>query len=373
MVFLGFLGAFFSGYFLRASLSPLSSQYPLLSEAYNILENHEYEVLPEERELEYGMIRGMLQASNDPHAAFLEPVQNELQSNNLQGSFGGIGVELSKTEEGDILVFPIENGPAAVSGVLMSDRLLSVDDLIINPATSLEDVVAAIRGPEGTVVAITVSRASSSTSLEFQIKRQPIHLPSITWRSDLDNPQVGILKVNLIAESTPDELKDAVESLQDHGADRFILDLRDNGGGLLSAGIETARLFLEEGDILEQQYKGQAIETFDVKSPGPLSDMPLAVLINGSTASAAEIIAGALQAHGKAMLIGEPSYGKDSVQLIFDLQDDSSIRVTAAKWWIPGLQPPVSEHGLQPDIQVPPDDSDLDPVLSAAVEFLLQQ
>ncbi len=145
-----------------------------------------------------------------------------------------------------------------------------------------------------------------------------------------------------------------MEDLQQRGATAFVLDLRDNPGGLLDAGVDIARLFLKEGSVMQQQYRGQEVKTFEVEKPGPLADLPLAVLINHGSASAAEIAAGALQAHRRATLIGEPSYGKDSIQLVFTLQDGSSLHVTSAQWWIPGLQKPVGEQGLQPDILIDP-------------------
>jgi carboxyl-terminal processing protease len=177
----------------------------------------------------------------------------------------------------------------------------------------------------------------------------------------------------VVAASTPDEIQRAVEDLKQRGATAFVLDLRDNPGGLLDAGVNIARLFLKEGVVMQQQYRGQEVKTFEVEKPGPLADLPLAVLINKGSASAAEIAAGALQAHKRADLIGEPSYGKDSIQLVFTLQDGSSLHVTSAHWWVPGLQTPVGQNGLQPDILVDPAGSvaGSDPYLQAAIRRLL--
>ena len=162
----------------------------------------------------------------------------------------------------------------------------------------------------------------------------------------------------------------AVEELQALGSNKLILDLRDNGGGLLTASVEIVKLFLNEGIILQQQYRGKDVETFSTHTPGPLTEVPLVVLINRNTASAAEIIAGALQVHSRAQLIGEPTFGKDSVQLIFDLADKSSLQITAAKWWIPGIDPPIGENGLRPDIPVSQEESGIDNILAAAVQNL---
>lgn len=372
IVMFGFIAAFLSGYFLRAYFSEEGNEFQLLNEAYNILVNHEYDPLPETKLLEYGMIRGLVESSGDPYAAFLEPVQHELATNNLQGSFGGIGVELSHNQEGDVLIYPIEGGPADRSGLKNEDRLLSVDNLSITQNTSLDEINAALRGQVGSQVTLTVAREPDFLHKKYQIKREQIHLPSVIWRLEPDFPSIGVVKVNIIAESTPAELINAINELQAHGAQHFILDLRDNGGGLLTAGVDTARLFLSEGIILHQQYKGEEIETFRARSAGAFHDIPLVILINQSTASAAEIIAGALQIHGKAVLIGTATFGKDSIQLVFDLQGDSSIRVTAAKWWFPGEEPSIAEHGIQPDIHISEDESTPDNVLTAAIQYLMQ-
>ncbi len=372
LVAAGFVSAFLSGYFLRSYFDSGNQVFSVLDQAYGILINHDYLDLPETKILEYGMIRGLLLASGDPYATFHEPVQHELESNNLQGRFGGIGSELIRGQIGVILIYPIVDGPAFRAGIIDSDQLLSVDDLIITPDLSLDHIKAAIRGPVGSSVKIIVAREPTFTQYEFTISREETQLPSVTWRIVPDYPTIGLINVKIIAETTPEEILNAVEQLQMKGAAQFILDLRDNGGGLLTAGVQTAELFLKDGIILQQQYRGEKVETFQANSPGPLLDLPLIVLVNHNTASAAEIIAGALQAHSRTQLVGEPTFGKDTIQLIFDLEDDSSLHVTAAKWWIPGISPPLGEHGLQPDINLIQDESDVDLLLDAAIQMLLE-
>jgi carboxyl-terminal processing protease len=373
LVAAGFVSAFLSGYFLRSFIDSRSDEFLVLNQAYSILLNHAYLDLPESKSLEYGMIRGMLQASGDPYAIFQEPAQHELESNNLQGSFGGIGVELTRNQDGDILVYPIVGSPAHHAGIQDGDQLISVDDLNLSPETPFDDIKAAIRGPVGDIVKISVIRNPDDTHLDFPIRRAQIHLPSVTWHIAPDNPTIGIINVNIIAESTSDEIQNAIKEMQGKGSNLFILDLRDNGGGLLTAGVDITKLFLENGSILEQQYRGKKVETFDVKSPGQFFDLPLILLINHNTASAAEIVAGAIQVDDRALLVGQPTFGKDSIQLIFNLQDDSSLHVTAAKWWIPGLSPALTDIGLQPDIAIIPDDSGEDLVMKAAIQSLLER
>jgi carboxyl-terminal processing protease len=370
LVALGLLGAFLSGFFLDSYFDSQTNEFSILHQAYNILINHSYIDLPDAGVLEHGMIRGLVESSEDPYASFQEPVQHELESNNLQGSFGGIGVEFSYTHDGDLLIYPVANGPASEAGIQNGDRLLMVDQLVITSETNLDEVQAAIRGPVGKSVNITIFRTESESIQDFDIRRESIHLPSVTWRTAAEHPDIGIILVHIIAESTVDEIKNAVLELEKSGASKFVLDLRDNGGGLLTAGVETARLFLKDGIILQQQYRGQDVETFRIRKPGSLSDLTLVVLINHNTASSAEIIAGSLQSHGRATLIGENSYGKDSIQLVFDLDDGSSIHVTAAKWWIPDQIPPIGEGGLIPDIPVSQTEDQMDMILNAAVEHI---
>ena len=370
LVAIGLLGAFLSGFFLDSYFDVESNEFGILDQAYNILINHAYVDLPEPVVLEYGMIQGLVEASGDRYASFQAPVQHELESNNLQGSFGGIGIEFSYHQDGDLLIYPISKSPASVAGIHAGDHLLMVDQLTITPDTPLDDIKAAIRGPVGETVQITVFHPDNNSRLVHSIRRESIHLPSVTWRVAPGYPDIGIIDVHIIAESTNAEIENAVLELEKLGAINYILDLRDNGGGLLTAGIESARLFLKEGVIIQQQYRGQDLETFRANRPGPLSDLHLVILINHNTASAAEIIAGSLQSQGKAPLVGENSFGKDSIQLVFDLEDGSSLHVTAAKWWIPGLSSPIGEGGLQPDIQVSQNEDQADSILQTAIEHL---
>ena len=367
------LAAIFLAGYLFHEHQTASKTFSLLHEAHNILINHGLKEPPLDPALEYGMIRGMLQAYDDPYSVFLEPPQNELQSNALEGKFGGIGVHLGNDAEGYWVLFPFPDSPASKAGIQEGDRLLTVDDLPISPDTSTDTVQSAIRGPIGSKVALTVGRSPDYIPIEFTIKRTEIPLPSVTWHLDPTEQTVGVVKVNLMAASTPDEIQRAVRDLQARGATLFILDLRDNPGGYLTAGVDIARLFLNDGIIMQQQYRDQDVETFQVEKPGPLADIPLAVLINHGSASAAEIAAGGLKVHNRAPLIGSPSFGKDTVQLVFNLDDGSSLRVTAARWWIPGIESPLEDIGLQPDIPVtPPEETPgEDLILQTAIQHLI--
>jgi carboxyl-terminal processing protease len=239
----------------------------------------------------------------------------------------------------------------------------------------IDAIQSAIRGPVGESDALTVARPPDFNPIQFNVKRAEIAIPSVIWHLDPGESKLGVMEINLIAASTADEILRAVKDLQNRGASHFILDLRNNPGGLLTAGVDISRLFLKDGMVIEQQYRGQPVESFKVEQPGPLVDLNLAILINRGSASAAEIIAGSLQAHHRALLIGSPSYGKDTIQLVFDLQDGSSLHVTAAQWWIPGLVNPISGVGLQPDVLVEAAEPNAaaggpDPLIQAAIQEL---
>lgn len=368
-----FLG-FAIGYLVHAQWGPSFGSFPILVQAYDILKNHGLSDLPPSTSIEYGMIRGMVDAYGDPYTIFVEPVQHELETDTLQGSFGGIGVQLSRDEDGHIVLYPIHESPAESAGIIDGDRLLSVEDLVLVPETDIELVQAELRGLVSDPVTISIGRAPDYFPQELKIVRSEFPLPSVTWHLDVDEPRMGVIDINVFAASTPDEILRAVADLGSRGASSYVLDLRDNFGGLLTAGVDVARLFLNEGVVIEQQYRGQNVETFRVSQPGTLADLPMVILINQHTASAAEIVAGSLKYHQRAKLIGVPTLGKDTIQLVFDLRDESSLHVTAAQWWVPGLDPPVSENGVQPDIFL---DSNLegslpDPAIGSAKQILFK-
>lgn len=363
--------ALFAGYLITAT-QPNSVDLPILHEAYNILRDNGLKPIPTAPALEYGMTHGMTEAYGDPFTVFVEPPQHELETNSLQGKFGGIGVRLGTDPDGNFILYPFPDGPALKAGVKEGDRLLGVDDLEVTSGTPVDTISAAIRGPVGEQVTIKVGHSPDYAPLEIKINREEISLPTVTWHLDVGEPRLGVIEVNLIGETTPEEIRKAVEDMQGRGATAFALDLRNNGGGLLKEGINIARLFMRDGIIIEQQYRGQKIEKYSVEQAGRYADMPLVVLVNENTASAAEIIAGAIQAHRRAKLIGATTYGKNTIQMVFDLQDGSSLHVTAAHWWFPDLEFPKDGHGLIPDLPVEAgQEGKPDPAITAAIQELL--
>lgn len=377
LITISFLGGFifhekqYSDNSILNEIPFLKKEFVLLSEAKNLLEKNAYFPLPDDKKLEYGMIRGMLQAYDEPNTVFVEPPQHELQTNQLQGKFGGIGVRIERDSQNYVYLYPLPDSPAMQSGIQEADRLLRVEGLDISPETSNDEVQAAIRGPVGEKVEIVVGRSPDYTPTMFSVNRAEVPLPSVTWNLAPEFPEVGILYIHVIASTTPDEITKAIADLQQRGASRFIVDVRNNGGGLVEAGVDLARMFLEEGSIIEQQYHGQDAKVFKVEKPGPYFDLPVVLLVNRGTASAAEIFAGALQGQKRAIVVGTRTYGKDTIQLVFNLADGSSLHVTAAQWWVPGLPAKIGENGLQPEILVD-EREDENVALQKAIETILK-
>jgi carboxyl-terminal processing protease len=365
--------AFLGGYVFndwRSGQPLIGSTFPLLSEAHKLLTDNAYFALPDEKALQYGMIKGMLQAYNEPYTVFVEPPQHELQSQQLEGKYGGIGVRLERDKQNNVYLYPVANSPAAKAGVRDGDRLFKVNDLEVKSETKNDDIQAAIRGPVGQKVLITIGHAPDYIQESLSIARAEVGLPSTTWNLVPNETQIGIIHVHIIADTTPDEVTKAIKDLNQQGANRYIIDVRNNGGGLVTAGVKLARLFLKDGTVIEEQYKGQPVKPYKVTSPGQFSELPIVILVNRGTASAAEIFAGALQGQKRASIVGTHTYGKDTIQLVFSLSDGSSLHVTAAHWWIPGMAERITGKGLQPDVAID-ENSDDSQAVQKAVETLL--
>ena len=327
---------------------------PVYWEAWRLLERDFLGAKPDAATRTYGAIRGMVESFGDPYTYFVEPKPRELERDSLAGRFGGIGANIEESPDGYILR-PMPGQPAAQAGVQDGDLLLLVDDQEITRAMSMDDVVALVRGPIGSEVTLLVRRHASDAEVTLTVVRAEIPLPSVEWRmlEEATSGHVGYIRHSLFTERSADEMRQALKELQAQGADRFILDLRGNPGGLVSAAVAVADLWLDGGVVfIEQKAGGQ--ESAQEATPGiAAGDAPLVILVDAGSASASEIVAGALQDHGRAVLVGEKTYGKGSVQLIHELPDQSSLHVTNAQWLTPDRHQ-ISVNGLLPDVPVEP-------------------
>lgn len=346
--------AFFAGIMLGPRVTGFlqnqssGGRAPLLDEAWGVAEDLFYGKLPTEQDRTYGAVRGMMESFKDPYTVFIEPPQTELQSQQLSGKFGGIGANVRRENDGRIVLSPFPDRPAAQAGVKEGDVLVKIDSTTITPEMKFEQVTSLLRGEVGTPVKVEVDRAGQK--LAFNITRAEISVPSVTWRMLTQAPGVGYVKLNIFAQTSKDELIKGIEDLRKQGAQKLIFDLRDNGGGLLDSAIDIASQFVD-GVVVSEKHRDGSQQDFTAEATGAARDLPLVVLINGGTASASEIVSGALQDRGRAVLVGQKTYGKGSVQNVVPLSDGSSIHVTVAEWLTPkGRQ--ITGKGLEPDVAV---------------------
>ncbi len=376
--------AFVAGYYahafsgqasvLRLALPGLPAgpeQYGLLAEARALVEQHFNGPLPDEATINQGIARGYIQSLGDPYTVFIDPPNAEIESDSLSGEYGGIGVGLSRNEQNELVLDPFPDSPALAAGVQRGDVLIRVDDRAITPETPIDEITSAVRGPIGTPVTIEVRRGGET--LTFTLTRAVIALPSVRGQLVDGQPGTGWIRIERFSDKTAAELATVAQDLADEGATEFVLDLRDNGGGLVDAAVDAAGQVLEGGVVLYEQSKTEAERTYTAPdTDSPLKSAPLVVLVNHNTASAAEILAGAIAAQGRAPLIGQETYGKGSVQFVFALSDGSSIHITAKTWQTPDRQD-LNGDGLDPDVAVEPGADGQDAQLQAAIQYLIDR
>ena len=376
------LSAFAAGFFTNEFLGwqtsraqALQSDFAIFWEAWDRIEESFIGELPTDQELTYGAIRGSMANLNDPYTIFVEPVARAEERQTLQGTFGGIGATLTRLEEGGpIILEPIPGNPAEKAGLRSGAELLAVDGVAITPDLSVTEVRNLIRGEKGTVVVLTVLHPGETEPEDLAITRDDILDPSVSYRLLGDAGDIGYIRLARFSGESSLEVDEAITSLQAQGAEKLILDLRNNGGGLLNAAVDVADHFLTAGPVLYQVSRDEGEREFQSTNETLAATEPLVVLLNAGTASASEILAGALRDRGRATLMGDHrTFGKGSVQLVYDLSDGSSVHVTSARWFTPGRSQ-LDQQGIEPDVWVEITQEALengrDEVVERAVEFL---
>ncbi len=375
--------AFIAGYFYNDYRETLITSNPhsnignedfsVFWEAWSWVERSFIGEMPDGRQVAYGAIRGALTTLNDPYTVFIEPVARQEERESLQGNFGGIGATVSRLETGEVVLDPIPNNPAAKAGLLSGDILIAIDGDEIPAEWTVEEIANKIRGEKGTEVTLTIIHPDTTEPVDITIVRDDILIPSVAYRLLDEDPTIGYIWLTRFSGESNGEIEAAIQDLQTQGADQLILDLRGNGGGLLDAAISIADQFLDDGPIMHQESAIEGTKTYTATAGTVVGDMPVVILINGGTASASEILAGALQDRGRATLIGQQSFGKGSVQLVYDLSDGSSVHVTSARWFTPDRNA-IDQQGLAPDILVEPTpeavENNRDETLARAVLYL---
>lgn len=318
----------------------------------------------------WGAISGMVKALGDPHTVFMPPQDTKQFQEDLKGEFGGIGAELSIRKNVLTVITPLKNSPAEKAGLRSGDKIFKVDDKLTADLT-LEESVRLIRGPKGTQVKLTILRDSDETK-EITITRDTIVIPTIETKELGDD--IFYIHLMNFNESSTNAFRRAVLEFLNSGNKKLALDLRGNAGGFLSAAVDIASWFLPAGEVVAREKFADGSED-DYRSIGRrvLEDVPVVVLINQGSASASEILAGALRDNRGVKLIGEKSFGKGSVQELVNLKGGASLKVTIAKWLTPkGIT--IENAGLEPDIKVEMKkeavDAGQDPQLDKALEVL---
>lgn len=348
--------------------------FGLFWEAWNIIKGEYYGNIPSVQDLTHGAIRGMLLGLNDPHTVLIEPAPAQNEQSALKGETGDVGLNLDVRSHVLVVVSPVPNSPADKAGARTGDMLLKIGDKILDFDTSVDDATNMLRGTIGTTVTVTIRRIGEPTAIDWVLTREKYALPTVTFKI-LSGTTFGYIKISMESAETANEFAKALDNLKSQKMTGLVLDLRNNPGGLFPDPVlDIAGQFLKNSDVvLYEKYRDGTEKAYNAGSRRGITDLPTAVLVNSGTASAAEILAGALKDNKRAPLIGEPTYGKGSVQTVRQLSDGAALHITTATWFTP-KHTQIEGAGLPPDIAIPlTDDSikkGLDPQLDRAIEYL---
>jgi len=308
----------------------------------------------DDHQLLQAAIRGMV-SSLDPYSAFLDVDEYDEIKISSSGEYSGVGIEVSMEDEQVVVVTPLEGSPAAAAGIRTGDVIATIDGVPVN-TTALTDTIGRMRGKEGTTVKIGILRQGNAEPLQFILKRSRVELHSV--KSQLLEPGYGYVRIAEFSETTGDDMEKALADLRKRNGKPLkglVLDMRNNPGGVLESAVAVADAFLDKGVIVTA--KGRTPESkfeMDATPGDDLSGAPIVVLVNGGSASAAEIVAGALKDHHRAVLMGRTTFGKGTVQTVVPLSDNRAIKLTTSLYYTPsGVS--INHKGIAPDIELPRD------------------
>lgn len=348
--------------------------FDLFWEVWNIAKGKFLEQPVFDTQLFYGALQGIVASLKDPYSVFLDPETTKKFTEELAGTFEGIGAEIGIKKGELVVVAPLPETPAQRAGLKTGDRILKIDgeDTFGMP---IDIAVSRIRGPKGTAVTLVILRQGWEESKDMRIMRETINVKSVQLTARQDG--LTYLKITYFNETTLGALEEAIQQLLARAPKGIILDLRGNPGGFLEVAVRVAAEWIPSGEVVVwQEFQGGSREAFYAQGQQRLKEIPTVVLINEGSASASEIVAGALRDHGIAKVMGEKSFGNGSVQTFEQLRGGSSIKLTVAHWLTPkGAQ--IEKTGITPDLEIPMSrkdyENDKDPQLEKAVETLIQK
>ena len=352
--------------------APQSVDYNLLWKAIDTVNQNYIDKPIDQQKVLYGAVSGAVAAAGDPYTTFFDPSALNNFQTSLQGSFGGIGAEVGLKDGAIVIIAPIDGTPAQRAGLLAGDVILGVNASSTEGWT-VDQAVNLIRGPKGTDVTLKIGRQGKSAPFDVKITRDTIQIKSVKWDyKTVNNKTVAVISVSEFGDDTKGLFDQAVNEILKKNVSGIIVDLRNNPGGYLQTAVDMASNWVKEGDLVVSEAHSDGT-TVPYKGEGNprLSGIKTLILINGGSASASEIFSGALHDHGLAQLLGEKSFGKGSVQQLFNLPGGSAVKVTIAKWITPnGVN--LNHNGLDPDIKVTRSVDDVtngkDPQMDAALQ-----
>lgn len=342
--------------------------------AWNILnEKSIFAATTTDQKKVYGAIQGLAASYGDPYTTFFPPTEAEIFQSDISGDFEGVGMEIGKKEDVLTVISPLKGSPAEKAGVHSGDKILKID----NKSTAemdTDEAVTHIRGKQGTTVKLTLFREGEKEPLEISVVRAPIEIPTIETEKRKDG--IFIIRLFSFTAKSPELFRGALREFVASGDDKLILDLRGNPGGYLDAAVDMASWFLPAGSIVVKEDFGDKGEGTVHRSHGYdifNKNLKFVILVDGGSASASEILAGALSEHGVAKLVGDKTFGKGSVQEVVPLTDNTFLKITVARWLTPNGHS-INENGLEPEYKVKVTQSDIDKKIDAqlnkAVEVL---
>jgi len=323
----------------------------------------------------YGAISGLMGSLNDPYSTFFTPDEAKSFEDEIAGNFDGIGMEVGIKEKVLTVIAPLKDTPAYRANIKSGDKILKIDKTVVS-GLSIEEAIKLIRGPKGTAVTLTILRDGEQQPKEIKIVRDTINIPTLDM--ELRKDGIFVVKLYSFSANSANLFRNALKQFVESKGDKLLLDLRGNPGGYLDSAVDMASWFLKGGQIIvtEDYGNNKPAEIFRSKGYNIFNDkLKFVILIDGGSASASEILAGAMQDNGRAKLVGSQSFGKGSVQQVVDITSDTILKITVAKWLTPsGIS--ISEKGLTPDypVEITQKDYDAkkDPQMDKAVELLLQ-